>query len=138
MTLLDPRPDRPQPPSTPDSEPFWEATRERRLKLQWCLSCNRVVHFPRSLCPHCGGRDLQWREAPGTGTVYSFTVDHRPPPPFGPDPWVVALVELDEGARLMTNISGCSADQVRIGMPVEVAWEPLPDGRHLPIFQPRN
>lgn len=75
--------------------------------------------------------ELQWCED-------CSTVDHRPPPPFGPEAWVVALVDLDEGARLMTNIVDCPVDDLLVGLPVEVVWEPLPDGRHLPLFKPKE
>ena len=127
---------RPQPTTTEESLPFWDATREQRLRLQWCEDCDVVVHFPRSFCPRDGGHRLGWRYSNERGVVYSFTVDHRPAPQFGPEPWTVALVDLDEGARLMTNIVGCPIDQIAVGLAVEVVWEPLPDGRHLPLFRP--
>lgn len=127
---------RPQPNVTDESRPFWEATREQRLVLQWCEDCGRVVHFPRSFCPSCAGHRLTWREASGRGVLYSFTVDHRPLPPFGPELWTVALVDLEEGARLMTNVVDCAPDDIRVGLPLEVVWEPLPDGRHLALFKP--
>lgn len=127
---------RPLPTATDASRPFWEATRHRRLEIQWCEQCAAAVHFPRSFCPRQPGHRLSWREASGRGEVYSFTVDHRPAPPFGPEPLVVALVELEEGPRLMTNITGGAPGEVSVGMAVEVVWEPLPDGRHLPLFWP--
>ena len=116
---------------------FWDATRHGALLLQWCSDCDRAVFFPRSFCPHCGGGDrLEWRPSAGRGVVHSFTADHKPPPDLGPDPWVVALIDLDEGVRIMSNIVGCPAAEVSVGMAVEVVWEPLEDGRHLPLFQP--
>jgi uncharacterized protein len=129
-------PARPQPPLTAVSQPFWDATRDHRYLLQWCVDCERAVHFPRSFCPHCSGSALEWRPATGRGTVYSYTVDHRPPRAFGVEPYVVALVDLDEGVRVMTNIVGTPPGAVRVGLPVELTWEPLADGRNLPLFQP--
>ena len=127
-----------EPPSTEVSEPFWQATRERRLIMQWCRPCERVVFYPREICPRCLGSDLDWRDSPGTGTVYAFSVHYRTGSPEMMDrtPYVVALVDLDEGARMMTNIVGCDPDDVGVGMGVRVTWEHLSDGCHLPLFEP--
>jgi uncharacterized protein len=133
------RPARPiEPPVSDSSAPFWDATRERRLVIQWCTACNAPVWFPREFCPGCSGDALEWRPASGRGEVYAYTVEHRPsmPTPFGDEPYVVALVELVEGPRLMTNIVGCPADTVAVGMAVQVTWEGLSDGRNLPLFEP--
>ncbi|CAN5718846.1 OB-fold domain-containing protein [soil metagenome] len=121
------------PPVNAVDEPFWAATREQRLVLQWCTACERVVHYPREACPSCLGDDLAWRPASGRGVVHAAstmaaTTDR--------DPYVVALVDLAEGARFMTNVVGCDPADVVIGMMVTVAWEPLDDGRHLPLFAP--
>ena len=127
-----------EPPVTETTQPFWDATREHQLLLQWCSQCDQVVWFPREVCPGCFGATLEWRPASGRGEVYACTVENRPsmPTPFGDDPYVVALVQLDEGARLMTNVVGCPPDSVTVGMPVQVTWEPLSDGRNLPLFEP--
>jgi len=127
---------RPLPTTSPEAEPFWEATRERRLVLQWCTACDRVVQFPRALCPFCAQSFLEWREATGLGRVYAVTIENRPEAMGAGEPYAIALVDLDEGARLMTNVVGCAPAQVRIGMAVRVTWEPLPDGRHYPLFEP--
>lgn len=145
MTSID-RPDgapeRFQPPTSPAGEPFWAATRECRLDLQWCRSCERAIHFPREACPRCLGTDLEFRPAAGTGTVYAATVVPKAGNPGmrGREPYVVALVDLPEGVRLLTNVLAAPGDQgfdpaaVVVGAPVTVAWEPLADGRHLPVF----
>ena len=127
-----------EPPSTEASEPFWQATRERRLIMQWCRPCERVVFYPREICPSCLGSDLEWRDSPGSGTVYAFSVHYRSGVAEMADrtPYVVALVDLDEGARMMSNIVGCSPEDVAVGMGVRVTWEPLSDGRCLPQFEP--
>ena len=126
-----------EPTATAASTPFWEATRDRRLVLQWCLDCEAPVHFPRDMCPRCLGDRLEYRPASGAGTVHTVVVEHKVPSPGGEEgPYAIALVDLDEGVRLMTNVVGVAPADVSIGMPVRVTWEPLSDGRHLPLFEP--
>ena len=120
-------------PPSPAAGPFWDATKEQRLVLQWCLDCEQPVHFPREVCPRCLGSRFDWREASGHAEVYSVVVEHRAEEPFA-----IALVDLAEGVRMLTNVIGCPADQVSVGMPVQVTWEALDDGRHLPLFEPRG
>jgi uncharacterized OB-fold protein len=131
-------PTRIEPPVTDVTREFWDATRERRLLVQWCTDCDAPVWYPREICPGCLGSALTWRESEGTGEVYACTVEHRVtmPTPFGRDPYVVALVELAEGPRLMGNVVGCDPYAVTVGMPVRVTWEELSDGRNLPLFEP--
>jgi uncharacterized OB-fold protein len=131
------RPSRFDPPASPVAEPFWEATKERRLLVQWCLDCDKAVFYPREICPGCFGVNLEWREASGKGTLYTFTVNHLSPSPTGTDgPFAVALVELAEGARMMTNVVGVPVDDLTVGMALQVTWDELPDGRHYPMFEP--
>jgi uncharacterized OB-fold protein len=123
-----------------ESEPFWAATRDQRLVLQWCADCDRAIHYPRAACQHCLGTNLDWRESAGLGEVYSHSTlasaASRGLAPFAP--YVVALVDLTEGVRMMTNIVGCAPDEVHCGQPVRLIWEPLTDGRHLPLFTPTS
>ncbi len=129
-------PDRWQPPVSPAAEPFWDATREPRLVIQWCRPCDRAIHFPREACPACLGADLDFRLAAGTGTVYARS--EMPVPGnsgmSGRAPYVVALIDLPEGVRMLSNVLGDGAREVEVGDAVSVAWEPLADGRHLPVF----
>jgi uncharacterized OB-fold protein len=130
-----------EPPVGAESGPFWDATREGRLLVQWCTACDRGVFYPRSLCPHCGaGGPLQWRQASGRATVHAAVVEHRPELAGAAfargEPFCIALVELQEGVRMMTNVVGCPPDDVSIGMAVTVTWEPLSDGRRLALFRP--
>jgi len=129
-----------EPPVTHGAEPFWAGTREKRLLLPWCRPCRRPFFYPRPFCPLCLDRDIEWREASGTGVVHAFTIDHRVEGVSFADgsPFVVALVALDEGVRLMTNVIGCAPDEVSVDLPVTVCWEALSDGRHLPLFTPRS
>ena len=142
MSATPPAPRRLEPPVGAESGPFWDATREGRLLVQWCTGCERAVFYPRTFCPHCGegAGALEWRPARGRGSVYAAAVETRPEAAgaafSGGEPYCVALVDLDEGVRMMTNIVGCPPAEVHGGMEVEVTWEPLADGRQLPLFRP--
>jgi hypothetical protein len=128
-----------EPSATPLSEPFWEATRSKQLLVQRCEECGAAVWYPRERCSSCLGDQLRWTESTGDGTVYTFNVMRRPGNPMMADevPYVLALVDLDEGYRVATNIVGCEPHEVRCGMRVEVTWDvALSDGRHLPVFRP--
>jgi uncharacterized OB-fold protein len=121
-----------------DSAPFWEAARERKLRLQQCGSCQAVVYYPRAVCHHCHGTDLRWRDMSGLGRIYSFTVSRRAPSPEfeARVPYVVALVELDEGARMLTNVHTDDVDSVRCDQRVRVTFEDVGEGVVLPMFEP--
>ena len=125
---------RPVPAATSTSAPFWDATRERRLVMQRCGSCGHLVWYPRPVCPHCGGADLAWEDLSGDGIVYAVTVHHRAAHASLADrtPYSVVLVDLPEGARIMSNVFGPVPS---VGDAVTVDWEPLEDGRHLPVFR---
>lgn len=128
-----------EPPITPLAEPFWEAARRQELVAQHCPTCDRFVWYPREACPGCLGSDLPWRALAGTGTIYTFNVMRKPGNPMMTDevPYVVALVDLDEGLRMTTNLVGAEPEDVRCGQPVEVDWSvELSDGRRLPVFRP--
>lgn len=127
-----------EPPSSDVAAPFWEATRDRRLLLQWCKVCAQSIHYPREFCPVCLGEDYEWRDSPGQGEIYAFNVMHRPGNRGMADqvPYVIALVTLDEGVRMVTNIVGEEPASLRVGMRVDVTWEALSDGRNLPLFEP--
>lgn len=148
-----PTPTRNEPPVGAESAPFWEATREGRLLVQWCTRCDRGIFYPRAFCPYCGGGadeaadaadgtggPLEWREASGRATVYAAGVEYRPEAAGASfangAPFCVALVDLKEGVRMMTNIVGCPPADVHSGMAVVVTWEPLSDGRQLALFRP--
>jgi uncharacterized protein len=131
-----------------ESSVFWDATRAGRLLVQWCTACDRGIFYPRVLCPHCGGAGttgvaggpLEWREASGRATVHAAVVEHRPEAAGAAfadgAPFCIALVDLEEGVRMMTNVVGCPPADVHTGMAVTVWWEPLSDGRQLALFRP--
>jgi uncharacterized OB-fold protein len=133
-------PSRPTPPPNSVSAPYWEAARRHELVIQQCLDCQRHVFHPRPTCPHCGAHDLKWVPVSGHGTVHTFTVARRPTHPAFADrvPYVIAIVELDEGPRLNTNIVDCAPEDVHIDMRVEVTYEDLDDedATTLPVFRP--
>jgi uncharacterized OB-fold protein len=135
-------PTRFEPPASDESQPFWDATRDKKLVLQWCSGCNKAIHYPREFCPSCLLPDnLEWRDASGLGEVYAVSVQHKPQMPMAAyqnGPYAVVIVELPEGVRMMSTMTGCDPESVAVGQPVRVAWEPLSDGRHLPLFEPAS
>ncbi len=116
--------------------PWWDATRESRFVLQRCLSCEQWQHYPRALCTHCGGVDLEYAAASGRGTVDVATEVRRAPRADLQVPYVIGRVRLAEGPLLLTRLVDCDETARQTGQPVVLAWEPLPDGRQLPVFQP--
>jgi len=129
---------RPRPAISPDTAFFWEGARNRELLIQRCSSCGALRHPPRPMCGACGSLDWDTIKASGRGTVYSYTVHHHPPVPGFEIPYAVGLIELEEGTRIVSNIVGIAAGDVRIGMPVEVFFETFEGDLALPLFRPRE
>lgn len=123
---------------TAESREFWEAARRRELRIQRCSACQKYQHYPRVICVHCQSDVLDWVTVPGHGEIHSFTVVHRPPfedlDAFAP--YVVALIDLDEGVRLLSWVVETAIDQVAIGNRVTVEFLELPSGPVLPVFVP--
>lgn len=128
---------RPKPVPTPETRHFWDGTRERRLLLQQCESCAHTYFPPRPFCPRCSGRQVKVVEASGRARLYSYVIGQRPAPGFEP-PYSIAVVELDEGPRMMTNIVGCpqTPEALQLDMPVQVSWQVLDEEITLPLFTP--
>jgi uncharacterized protein len=124
------------PPVDDVTRPWWDATRERRLVLQWCPDCEQPQHYPRAMCLRCGRTDLTFRPASGRALVDSFTVVHRSPEPGVEPGYVLARVRLEEGPVLLTHLERCP--EPRCDLPVMLDWRALDDGRHLPIFVPQS
>lgn len=117
----------PKPGITHDNRFFWEGLAQHRLLIQRCASCGRLQHPPAPMCPGCHGFEMDAIEASGRGTVHSFVVAHHPPiPPFA-YPNVIALVELEEGTRLVSRLVGVEPEDVAIGMRVAVEFERIDD-----------
>ena len=128
----------PLPALEPETEAFWRACRAGRLEIARCRACGWYVHPPRPICPRCHATDVRPQAVSGRATVASYTVNHKAWMPGMDVPYVIALVELVEQAdlRLTTNLVGCQADGVAIGMPVKVTFEVMNDDVALPLFEP--
>ena len=126
----------PIPTVDADSAPYWQAARDGKLLLQSCVGCGAPRFYPRHLCPRCWSPETRWIEASGRGRVHSFTIIHRPPSPEFAErvPYVVALIDLEEGPRMMANVVGADALSVEIDDPVAVTFETRGDGFVLPQF----
>jgi uncharacterized protein len=128
---------RAKPLPTPETAHFWEGTRLGQLRLQRCLRCQQSYFPPRPFCPHCASRDVQVYTASGKASLYSYVISHRPAPGFTP-PYSIAVVQLPEGPRLMSNIVQCpqTPDALQLDMPLEVVFEVIDDSITLPLFRP--
>ena len=126
----------PQP--APESLPFWQGTKEHKLLIQKCRDCATHWHPPSTICPGCGSRDYDWVRSSGKGTVFSFVTYHRAYHEGWKDelPYVVAVIELEEGARLLSNLTGIAPDDVVCDMAVEAVFEDVTDEVTLPKFRP--
>jgi uncharacterized OB-fold protein len=128
---------KPLPVVQPWSKPFWEAAKRHKLMIQTCNDCGLKIFYPRKYCPDCWSANLGWFEASGRGRVFSYSitmagVEER----FAEDlPFVLALVDLEEGIRMMTNIVECKPDEVSIGMDVKVTFRDVTDEFSLPMFK---
>lgn len=125
------------PTPTPESAHYWEGARQGELRIQACNTCEQNYFPPRPFCPKCGSRDVKVVKASGKGRLYSYIINHLPSPGFKP-PFTVAIVELEEGPRLMTNLLDIDPDpaKLELDMPLEVTFEKLTDEISLPQFRP--
>ncbi len=131
------RPARALPQPTPETEHFWEGTRVHELRLQRCDECDHVYFPPRPFCPQCSSRNVSVFRASGRGTLASYVINERPHPSFE-GPYSIALVDLEEGPRMMSNIVGCSQtpEALVLDMPLQVMFEVQNDEITLPMFEP--
>jgi len=120
-----------------ETQPFWDGCKEGKFLVRHCNVCNEDHFYPRPFCPKCWGDDVEWKEATGRGTLYTYSiVVQNDLPPFNERvPYVAAVVELEEGPRVMTNIEGTPHDELRVGMPVTVGFRPLDDEITIAIFR---
>jgi uncharacterized protein len=126
------------PEPTPETQPFWDGCAAGELRLQRCLECGKPYFYPRPVCPECGSTRVEWFAASGRATLYSYVISHRPAPGFENEaPYAIAVVELAEGPRMMTNISGVpnTPEDLVLDMPLRVTFEQRGDVR-LPVFEP--
>lgn len=130
-------PDRILPQPTPETQHFWDGCKVGELRLQRCTACSESYFPPRAFCPACGSRDVEVYAASGKATLYSYVINHRPRPDMGTAPHSIAVVELAEGPRMMTNIVGCpqTPEALALDMPVQAVFETFGEIA-LPFFQP--
>jgi uncharacterized OB-fold protein len=128
------------PAPDPETEPFWDAARDGRLLIKRCSACGAASFYPRPFCPVCWSRAVDWEEASGQATLYTWSVVHQNDlPPFGERvPYVAAVVDLAEGPRMMTNVVDCDADTLTVGMSLQVAYRELDDQFTVPVFVPAS
>lgn len=124
------------PEVQPEHKEYWKACEQGKLLLKYCESCDKHHYYPRMICPFCMSDETVWKEARGTGIIYTFSVMRR----AKPAPYAIAYVELAEGPRMMTNIVRCDFDTLEIGQPVNVVFEQTGDqertGPYVPCFTP--
>lgn len=130
------KPRRLRPPLGHDNAWWWEGIEAGELRIQRCKACGTLRHPPRPMCGSCQSTDWDFLVSKGAGSVYSFVVMHHPPIPGYDFPLPVALIDLDEGTRLVANVSGCERSELRIGMRVQARIEPADDEMKLPFFTP--
>lgn len=138
MTQDAPAYDRPLPEPTEVTQPFWDGLKAHKLVLQHSKKGKCAVYYPRSVSPYGPKDELTWRECSGRGTVYSFTVARRPTAPqwANAGDYVIAIIEIDEGARITANIVNCEPHVVRIGMPVRAVYQDVTPEVTLLQFEP--
>ena len=126
------------PTPTPETRHFWEGTAVGELRLQRCRSCDHIYFPPRPFCPACASRDVEVFAASGRARLGSYVISHRDLPGFDA-PYAIAIVVLDEGPQMMTNIVDCpqTPEALQLDLPLEVVFEPVSDEISLPLFRPR-
>jgi len=125
---------------TPDLEtqPFWDGCREGKFLVRHCKACDEDHFYPRPFCPKCWSDDVEWKQASGRATLYTYSIVHQNDlPPYNESvPYVAAVVDLEEGPRVMTNIEGVPFEDLRVGMQVVVDFKAISDDVTIPVFRP--
>jgi len=130
---------KPIPVPIPETQYFWDKVKEHELWLQRCQDCSKVFFYPRLHCPQCMSENLQWFQASGRGTLYTYMINHRPAPGFEEDaPYAIAVVQLQEGPRMMTNIVGIenTPENLVLDMPLEVVFDDVLPEVTIPKWRP--
>ncbi len=138
MSMSAPGKPMPRPESRALTAPFWEATRRHELVIQRCGSCSSWIFHPREQCPECFSRELAWTPVSGRGRVYAFTVVHQPAHPGfrGETPYTYAVIQLEEGVRMASNVVGCAPAEVTVDMTVEAVFDDVSPEWTLVKFRP--
>lgn len=124
------------PTVTPDTQFFWDGVKAHKLLIQRCAACATLRHPPRPMCPRCNSLEWDTLESSGRGELFSFVLPRHPPLPWFEPGYIVALVDLEEGTRLVSNLCDVDPAQAEIGMAVEVVYEEFDGGLVLPLFRP--
>lgn len=133
---------KPLPVPDPLTKTYWDSVKAHAMQMQQCADCQKFIFYPRAVCPHCGSRNWAWKPVSGKGKIYGFSINmgkHPSARPFDNDvPYVIAVVELAEGVRLMTNIVGIEPDpnKIKVGMDVVVHYDDVTESITLPKFKP--
>lgn len=129
---------RPLPTISGETRPYWEACRRGQLLIQRCYGCEAYQFYPRAICSNCWSGDVRWIGSSGKGTVWTFTITRQNRTSgFAEEvPYVLALVELEEGIKMFTNVVECDPGDVTVGMPVEVTFVRATDQVSVPYFKP--
>jgi hypothetical protein len=128
---------RPLPRPTPETQHFWDGTKHGELRLQRCNECDHIYFPPRPFCPACSSRAVEVFKASGRGRLLSYVINYRPHPAWQ-GPYAIAIVELNEGPRMMSNIVGCdqTPEALQLDMPLTVKFEQCTEEIFLPLFMP--
>ena len=131
---------KPLPTIEPETEEFWKAAKRHELFLQRCNACEEVIHFPRVMCYRCLSEDLGWIKSTGLGSVYSFTIIHQVAHlGFESEvPYVYAIIDLDDGARMISNVVNIEPSTVEVGMRVQVTFDDVTPEISIPKFEPAS
>ena len=121
------------PVITPETAEFWDAANEGRLLFAECPDCDKPHYYPRRVCPHCFSTNVEWKGASGLASIYAFSLFRKGQPPY-----VSAWVTLDEGVTIMTNITDCDTETLKIGDRVSVIFKSSTNGKLVPLFKPIN
>ena len=127
------------PTPTPETAPYWEGCKQHQLRIQHCNGCQQYYFYPRPFCPNCFSEDVEWRTVSGRGTLHTYVISQRAAPGFEDEtPYVIAVVKLDEGPHMMSNIVNVEAkpENLPAGLPVEVVFTDVNDTVTIPKFQP--
>jgi uncharacterized OB-fold protein len=129
---------KPLPKQSPWSKPFWDGCKKHELLIQKCKDCQKYIFYPKLFCPHCLSTHLEWVKTTGRGKIYSYTIVYSyGPTEFSEDtPYIVAIIDLQEGVRMMSNIVGCAPETVECDMEVGIVFDDVNEEMTLPKFRP--
>jgi uncharacterized OB-fold protein len=131
---MEPRTERPLPHPTELSSPHWAGARDHRLMVQHCSNCANYLFPPVAVCTHCFSTALTWKQSSGRGRIYSYTIIYRAPDPSFEVPYCAAIVTLEEGWNMISNIVGSPMEAVKVGLPVQVEFVEV-GATTLPVFR---